>query len=144
QEPLGSSSMLQNIESDVAVDHVDQAAIVERHVIALRRGSARHRLRDEIADLARVLRIGNVDHAQPPAKPDGMDDAVRHALAELMRAEARAADAAERRVELADLELRQRLDGGEIADVEGQEARMRASAPRLLLGLAQRLVLFVD
>src|SRR5262249_12979601 len=73
-----------------------------------------------------------------------MDDAARHALAELMRAEARAAHPAERRIELADLELRQRLDGGEIADVEGQEAGMGAPASRLLLPCAYRLILLVD
>ena len=28
--------VLQNIEPDVAIDHVDQAAVVERHVVALR------------------------------------------------------------------------------------------------------------
>src|SRR5207248_6929604 len=125
--------MLQNIESDVAVDHVDQAAIVERHVIALRRGPACNRLRDEIADLARVLRVGNVNDAQPAAEPNGMDDAARHALAELVRAEARTTHTAESLIQLAELKLRQRLDGGAIADIAGREARMRASAPRLLL-----------
>src|SRR5215831_20091602 len=38
----------------------------------------------------------------------------------------------------------ERLDGAEIADVEGQKARMRAPAPRLLLARTQRLVLLVD
>src|SRR5215475_14227760 len=144
---LGSLSrpfMLQNIESDVAVDHVDQTALVERDVVALRRGPARRGLRDEMADLAWAQRIGDVDDAQAAAEPDGIDDGARHALAELMRAEAGAGRAAERRIELAQLELPERLDGAEVADVEGQKARMRAPAPRLLLARAQRLVLLVD
>src|SRR5262249_28321650 len=144
---LGSLSrpfMLQNIESDVAVDHVDQPAFVERDVVALRRGPARRGLWDEMADLARAFRIGDVDDAQAAAEPDRIDDGARHALAELMRAEAGAARAAERRIELAPLELPERLDGAEVADIEGQKARMRAPAPRLLLARAQRLVLLVD
>src|SRR5215831_3977030 len=136
--------VLQNIESDVAVDHVDQTALVERDVVALRRRSARRGLRDEMADLARAQRIGYVDDAQTAAEPDGMDDGARHTFAELVRAEAGAARAAEGRIELTHLELPERLDGAEIADIEGQQARMRAPAPRLLLARAQRLVLLVD
>src|SRR5262249_46568830 len=98
----------------------------------------------EMADLARAQRIGDVDDAQAAAEPDGIDDGARHALAELVRPEAGAARAAEGRIELAHLELSERLDGAEIADIEGQKARMRAPAPRLLLARAQRLVLLVD
>src|SRR2546429_6682348 len=97
---------------------------VERDVVALRRGPARHGLGDEIADLAGAQRIGDVDDPQSTAKPDRMNDRSRHALAELMRAEAVAARAAEGRIEFADLELSERLDGSEIAHVEGQEAGM--------------------
>src|SRR5262245_52223656 len=136
--------MLQNIESDVAVDHVDQPALVERYGVALLRGPARRGLWDEMADLARAQRIGDVDDPQSTAEPDGIDDGARHALAELVRAEARAGRAAEGRIELAHLELSERLDGAEVADIEGQHARMRAPAPRLLLARAQRLVLLVD
>src|SRR5262245_62502374 len=144
---LGSLSrpfIFQNIESDVAVDHVDQPALVERDVVALRRGRAGRGLRDEVADLARAQRVGDVDDAQAAAEPDGIDDRARHALAELVRAEARAGRAAEGRIELAHLELSERLDGTEVADIERQQARMRAPAPRLLLARAQRLVLLVD
>src|SRR5262249_22840078 len=144
---LGSLSrafILQNIESDVAVDHVDQPALVERDVVALRRRPARRRLWDEMADLARAFRIGDVDDAQSAAEPDGIDDGARHALAELVRSEAGAARAAEGRIELAHLELPERLDGAEIADIEGQKTRMRATASRLLLARAQRLALLVD
>src|SRR5262245_37622803 len=144
---LGSLSrpfMFQNVESDVAVDHVDQTIFVERDVVALRRGPARRGLRDEMADLARTFRIGDVDDAQAAAEPDGIDDGARHALAELVRAEAGAARAAEGRIELAHLELSERLDGAEVADIEGQKARMRAPAPRLLLTRAQRLIFLVD
>src|SRR3954469_8897721 len=128
-----SALKFQNIEPDVTVDHINEAALVERHVITLRRGPARHRLRNEMADLARAERIGHIDDPQPAAEPDGVGDGAGHPLAELVGAEARAARAAEGRVELTDLKLRERLDGAEIADVEGQQARMRASAPRLLL-----------
>src|SRR5262249_2380961 len=133
---FNSHPRFQNLETEVAVDHVDSHAVIEGDVVALRRRPPRNRLRNVKADLARVLRIDNVNDPQPAAEPDGMDDAARHALAELMRAEARAAHPAERRIELADLELRQRLDGGEIADVEGQEAGMGAPASRLLLACA--------
>src|SRR5262249_62105693 len=96
-----------------------------------------------MADLARPLRIGDVDDPQSAAEPDGMDNGATHALAELMRAEAGAARAAEGRIELAHLELSDRPDGGEIADVEGQDAGMRAPAPRRLLVRAQGLALLV-
>src|SRR5262249_10476782 len=144
---LGSLSrpfMFQNIESDVAVDHVDQTALVERDVVALRRGRAGRGVWDEMADLARAQRTGDVDDPQSTAEPDSIDDGARHALAELVRAEAGAGRAAEGRIELAHLELPERLDGAEIADVEGQQARMRATAPRLLLLRPQRLLLLVD
>src|SRR6266702_4995915 len=141
---LSKPCMLQNIETDVAVDHVDQTTFVERDVVALRRGPARRGRRDEMADLARAQRIGDVDDAQAAAEPDGIDDGARHALAELVGAEAGAARAAEGRIELAHLELPERLDGAEVADIEGQQARMRAPAPRLLLARAQGLVLLVD
>src|SRR5215471_16940330 len=123
---LSRPAVLQNIESDVAVDHVDQPALVERDVVALRRRSARRWLRDEMADLARAQRIGDVDDPQAAAEPDGIDDGARHPLAELVRAEAGAARAAEGRIEFAHLELSERLDGAEVADIEGQKARMRA------------------
>src|SRR3954470_83374 len=86
---------LQDVEADVAVDHIDEAALVERHVIALRRGPARHRLGNEMADLAWAERIGEVDDPQPAAEPDGVGDGAGHPLTELVRAEARAARAAE-------------------------------------------------
>src|SRR5262245_23960588 len=140
----GSGRKLQDVEPDVAVDQIDQAARVERDVVALRRGPTGRRLRNEMADLARAPRIGDVDDAQPAAEPDGVDDGARHALAELVRAEAGAARAAERRIKLAHLELRERLDGAEIADIEGQQAGMRAPTPRLFLARALRLVFLVD
>src|SRR5262249_33531273 len=149
QEMLASRCLprpvvLQDIEPDVAVDHVDQTALIERDVVALGRGPARRGLRDEMADLAWDQRIGDVDDAQAAAEPDGIDDGARHALAELVGAEAGAARAAEGRIELAHLKLSERLDGADVADIEGQKARMRAPAPRLLLARTQRLVLLVD
>src|SRR5207237_906919 len=102
---LPSPLKLQHVEPDPAVDHIDEPAVVERRVVALRRDAPASGLRDETPDLARVQRIGDIDDAQPSAEPDRVHDRARHALAKLMRAEARAAGAAERRVELAHLEL---------------------------------------
>src|SRR5262245_58489278 len=116
---LGSLSrpfMSQNMESAVPVAHVDGTGLAERAVVALRRGPARRGLWDEMADLARAQRIGDVDDPQSTAEPDSIDDGARHALAELVRAEAGAGRAAEGRIELAHLELPERLDGAEIAD----------------------------
>src|SRR5262245_65677150 len=87
----GSGRKLQVVEPHVAVDHIDQAARVERDVVALWRRPARRRLRNEMSNLVRAFRIGDIDDAQPAAEPDGVDDGARHALAELVRAEARAA-----------------------------------------------------
>src|SRR5439155_806282 len=98
----------------------------------------------EMADLARVERIGDIDNPQSAAEPDRVDDVARHALAELVRAEARAGSSGKRRIELAHLELPDRPDVAEIADVERQNTGMRAAAPRLLLARALGLVLLVD
>src|SRR5262249_34912955 len=123
---------------------VERPACVGGDVVARGGGPARGGLWDEMADLARAQRIGDVDDPQSTAEPDSVDDGARHALAELVRAEAGAGRAAEGRIELAHLELPERLDGAEIADIEGQQARMRATAPRLFLVRAQRLILLVD
>jgi hypothetical protein len=53
--------MLQDIESDVAVDHIDQTALVRRDAVALRRRPACRGLRDEVADLTRVNKPENDD-----------------------------------------------------------------------------------
>src|SRR5262249_22887933 len=145
--PLGASGRageLENVEADITVDEIDQPARVERHVVALRRAPPGHRLRDEVTDLARRQGIGHVDDAQTAAEPDGVYDRAGHALAELMRAEARAADAAERRIHLAHLELADRPDRGRVGDIERQDAGVRAPAPRFLLARALRLVLLID
>src|SRR4029078_1332950 len=82
-----SALKLQNVEADVAVDHVNEATLVERHVIALRRGPARHRLGGEKVELARAERIGHIDDPQPAAEPDSVGDGAGHPLAELVGAE---------------------------------------------------------
>ena len=43
----------EHVEADVAVDHVNQPALIEHHIVALRRGPAAYRLWNEIADFAR-------------------------------------------------------------------------------------------
>src|SRR5271170_864506 len=48
---------LQDVEADIAVDQVDQAARIEIDVVALRARLAADRLGDEMADLARRQRI---------------------------------------------------------------------------------------
>src|SRR2546430_1161906 len=85
---------------------------VERDVVALRRAPARHGLGDEIADLVWTKGIGHVDDPKPAAEPDGMHDRARHPFAELMRAEASAARAAEGRIDVSDLEFAERLVAG--------------------------------
>src|SRR5262245_1585339 len=97
-----------------------------------------------MTDLARRQRIGDVNDAQAAAKPDRVHESPGHTLAELMRAETRAAHPAEWRIKLAHLKLRQRPDVREVADVEYQHAGMRTPAPRLLFACAQRLILLID
>src|ERR1700730_6316914 len=126
------------------VHDVYQPALIKRDVIALRRRPVGHRLRDEIADFARGLRIGNVDDAQPAAEPDGVDESPGHALAELVRAETCAARAAERGIELAQLKLRERPDGRNVSRVKHENAGMRAAAARLLFGGALGLIFLID
>src|SRR5262245_36798570 len=133
-----------HIEADIAVDDIGDALVIECHVVGLRRRPPTARLRDEMADLARRERIADVDDAQAAAEPRGKADRSGHALAELMRAEARAGRTRERRIELAHLELPERLDVGGIGDVEGENAGMRPAAPHLLLVGALRLIFFVD
>ena len=87
--------LLQYVEPHVAVDHVDEAAPVERHVVALRGAAAAGGLGDEVADLLGGERVGDVDDAQAAAEPDRIDERALRALRELMRAEARAGRAAE-------------------------------------------------
>ena len=106
---LAAAVEFQHVEADVAVDHVNQPALVEHHVVALRRGAAADRIGNETADFARRHWIGDVDDAQAAAEPDRMHQRAGHALVELMRAEARARRARERRIEFAHLEQRQRL-----------------------------------
>src|SRR5258705_3011440 len=73
-----------------------------------------------------------------------MNDGTAHAFGILMRAETRAADAAERRIEFAHLELSERADRRRVGDVESQNASMRAPAPRLFFIGVLGLILLVD
>src|SRR5665213_1774354 len=52
---------LQHVETDVAVDDINQPAVVEHDVVALRRGTAADRIGNEIANFAWRHRIGDVD-----------------------------------------------------------------------------------
>src|SRR4029077_16927214 len=101
---------LENIETDIAVGEVDETAIVDLDIVRLRARPAAARLGDKPGDLARRARIGEVGDAQPAAEPGAVDEAVVHALGELVHTEAPAGSAAVQRIELADLEHRQRLD----------------------------------
>src|ERR1019366_8813360 len=89
--------LLQNIEADVAVDQVDEPAVVERHVVALGRRAAAGGFGDEPADLLGGERVRHVDDPQAAAEPDRIDQRALRALGELVRAEAGARRAAERR-----------------------------------------------
>ena len=110
---------------DVGIELLDGwPTFVERDVVALRRRSARCRLRDEMADLARAQRIGDVDDPQAAAEPNGIDDGARHTFAELVRPEAGAARAAEG-VVFSDerARLRQDLDAVIVAVGDDQPAQ---------------------
>src|SRR5262245_65816745 len=61
-----------------------------------------------------------------------------------MRTEARATDAAEGRIHLADLELADRPDRSRIGHVESENAGMCTPAPRRLLVRALCLVFLID
>src|ERR1700737_4757172 len=77
-------------------------------------------------------------------EPHGVDESARHALAELVRTEARPAGATKGRIELADLELAERLDVCDIGYVECQQAGMRSAAARCFLARILRLVFLID
>src|SRR5882762_742063 len=87
---------LQHIEPDQPVDDIDQPTLVEHDVVALRRGLAAARLRNEVADFARRRGIGDIDDAQATAEPHRMHQRAGHALVKLMRTEACAGRARER------------------------------------------------
>src|SRR5438046_949099 len=90
----GSAVEFQHVEPDPAIDDVEQAPFIERHVVALRCGAAAGRLRNEMADLARAERVGDIYDAQAAREPDRIHDRARDALAKLVCAEARRAGAA--------------------------------------------------
>src|SRR6516164_2335615 len=71
REDLGSKIHLQNVEpADVTIDGVDDAALVDEHIVHLDRSGRRAgwRRRHENADLLRLVRIGNVVSAQAAVK----------------------------------------------------------------------------
>src|SRR3546814_1519579 len=111
---------LQNVEAAVAVEHVDDAVLIHVDVVGLRARLAADRLRNEGADLLRREGIGDVDDAQPAGEPGGEDQRLVQLLAELMGAEA-ARRAGPGRVQLADVEGRERGDVLKIGDVEDPE-----------------------
>src|SRR6185437_1378887 len=100
----GVSSIFEHVESDEPVHHINQTAWVKHNVIALWRGAPGHRLRNEMANLARRHRVGHVDDAQAATEPYGVNQRAGHALVVLVRAEARARRAGKWRIELAHLE----------------------------------------
>src|SRR6185503_21355185 len=88
------------VESVVAVAEVDQPALVDVDVVALRTGRAGRRLRQVVADFPRRRRIGDVHDAQPPREPRAVDERVAalHVLLELVRAEPPGRGPAPRRI----------------------------------------------
>ena len=128
----------------MAINHIDQTALIEHHVVALRRGAAADRIGNEITHFARRHRVGDIDDAQAAAEPHRMHQRAGHALVELVGAKARARRAGERRIEFAHLEQRQRLHVGIVRHVEQRNAGMQPAAARLFFIGALRLILFVD
>src|SRR5262249_10147535 len=132
------------IESDVAINDINQPTLVEHHVVALRSRTPARGLGDEIADFARGRWLCNVDNAQAGAEPHCKYEGAGHAFVELMRAETRARRAGEWRIEFTHLDQRERLYIRIVADVENRHAGMWSAAPRVLFIRALRLILFVD
>src|SRR5690348_12777241 len=80
---------LDDVKALVAVDGVDQLALVDEDVIgrgALQSGS---RLRDVPAGFLRRRRIADIDHAKAAREPSAEQRVTGNAFLELMRAETR-------------------------------------------------------
>src|SRR6202043_2356108 len=75
---------LENVQAARAVDQVDQAAVVEVYVISLHRPCARRNVRHERGDLARRMRVGDIDDAKAMREPGNWDLGAADLLAELM------------------------------------------------------------
>ena len=128
----------------MAIRRVDQPALIQHHVIGLRRGAPARGLGNEETDLARLIGVCDIDDAQAGREPHRIDERAVHRLMILVRAKARTLDTREGRVAFADLEESQRLDRGGIGDIEGREAGMQAAAPQRFLGCALSLIFLVD
>src|SRR6516164_8131573 len=95
---LGSKIHFQNVEpADVAVDGVDDLALVDEYVVELNGTGRRHgrRRRDEHPHFLRLVRIGNVVGAQPPVEEGAEHDLIglpccrqRHVLVNVVRPKA--------------------------------------------------------
>src|SRR3984957_12901207 len=75
---------LQNGQAAQPVEQIKQAAIAGGDVVALDALRAFGNVGQEMADLARAARVGNVDQAQPVGEPCGRDLGSRHLFARLM------------------------------------------------------------
>src|SRR5262249_35227658 len=79
------SRPLEDVQAAGAVDQIDQPAIVEAPVVALDALGARRHIRHERGDLARGMRVGDIDHAQAMGEPGDRDLGAADLLAELVQ-----------------------------------------------------------
>src|SRR5262249_52505101 len=73
-----------DVDAANAVDEVDQAAIVDGHVVGRRALLAGSRIGQEMADLPGSERIGDVDEAEPLGEPGERDDGAAEAFRRLV------------------------------------------------------------
>src|SRR6185312_7641666 len=88
----------------MAVDDVNQSALIDEDIVRLWRRTATRGIGNKEPNLARCGRLRQIDNAQSRAEPYGMNDRARRPLMELMRAEARAGRTRERRIQFTHVE----------------------------------------
>src|SRR6516162_2138744 len=68
------------------VDQIDETAVVEAHIVTLHSRCARRDIRHEGGDLARRVRVRDVDDAQAMSEPGDRNLSAADLLTELMHA----------------------------------------------------------
>src|SRR5690242_1722991 len=126
------------------IDDVNEAALVEDDVVALRRRTAASGLRYEKSDFPGRRRICDIDYAQARAEPYRKYDRACHAFVKLVGAKSCPRGTGKRRVEFAHPEHRNRPHVFVVADVENRHACMQPAPTCFLLIGILRLIFFID